>query len=82
MIVCVCKAVSDRRIQQCIDAGASSVEELQIELGVATCCGCCEATVRDMLFEAGVCQPASASPVAPLTFCRDAVPAAGQLELA
>ncbi len=77
MIVCVCKAVSERHIQQCIAAGASSVEELQIELGVAVCCGCCEATVRDMLHEAGACQTAAA----PLTFCRDAVPAK-ELELA
>lgn len=77
MIVCVCKAVSDRRIQQCIAAGAGSVEELQIELGVATCCGSCETMVREMLHEACVCPPA----VAPLTFCRDAVPAR-ELELA
>jgi bacterioferritin-associated ferredoxin len=68
MIVCVCKAVSDRRVRQCIEAGASSVEELQIELGVATCCGCCEETVRDMLHE-------SALACAPLVFMREAVPA-------
>lgn len=80
MIVCVCKAVSDRRVQQCIDAGASSVEELQIELGVATCCGCCEDTVRDMLEQAGVCMPAHS---APLVFQRDAATAStGDLVLA
>jgi bacterioferritin-associated ferredoxin len=76
MIVCVCKAVSDRTIKQCIDAGADSVEELQIELGVATCCGCCEDTVRDMLAEAGVCPAAQC---APLVFRRHAVDATEEM---
>jgi bacterioferritin-associated ferredoxin len=82
MIVCVCKAVSDRHIRQSIADGAGSVEELQIELGVAVCCGRCEPTVRDMLVEAGVCPSAQAAThCAPLTFHREAVPAL-ELELA
>ena len=72
MIVCVCKAVSDRRVRQCIEAGASSVEELQIELGVATCCGCCEDSVREILEQSGACSPAGC---APLVFKREAVAA-------
>jgi bacterioferritin-associated ferredoxin len=72
MIVCVCKAVSERSVRQCFEAGASSFEELQIELGVATCCGCCEETVRGILDE---CIDATDSQVAPLKFVREAVPA-------
>jgi len=76
MIVCVCKAVSDRRVRQCIEAGASSVEELQIELGVATCCGCCEDSVREILEQSGVCASAcSSTGCAPLVFMREAVAA-------
>lgn len=41
MIVCVCNKVSDRDIVAAIEAGADSVEDIQIQLGVATCCGQC-----------------------------------------
>jgi len=51
MIVCVCKSVSDRSIRASVNAGASSFEELQFELGVALCCGKCEHSVRDVLAE-------------------------------
>lgn len=49
MIVCLCKSVSDRQIKACVDAGANSLEELQMDLGVALCCGKCEGYVREML---------------------------------
>jgi bacterioferritin-associated ferredoxin len=55
MIVCVCKSVSDRTIRASIDEGMDSFDELQFELGVATCCGKCEATVRDVMAQSGVC---------------------------
>ncbi|WP_118179709.1 (2Fe-2S)-binding protein [Paraburkholderia phosphatilytica] len=55
MIVCVCKSVSDRKIRAAIDEGVDSFDELQFELGVATCCGKCEATVRELMAESGVC---------------------------
>jgi bacterioferritin-associated ferredoxin len=41
MIVCVCKAVSDRHIRNAVKGGASSVRDLARELGVGTCCGKC-----------------------------------------
>jgi bacterioferritin-associated ferredoxin len=53
MIVCVCKSVSDRKIRASIADGASSFDELQFELGVATCCGKCEETVRDVMLQSG-----------------------------
>ena len=51
MIVCVCKAVSDRLIRAAIGAGADTFEDLQLELGVSVCCGKCEDAVRDVLAE-------------------------------
>lgn len=42
MIVCVCNNISDREIRQALDFGLSSFEELQRDLGVATCCGQCK----------------------------------------
>ena len=71
MIVCVCKSVSDRKIRASIADGVDSFDELQFELGVAMCCGKCEASVRDVMVQSGVCASRCgvehAHPV-PLTF--------------
>ena len=41
MFVCICNAITDRQIQETVAAGASSLSDLQAQLGVATYCGCC-----------------------------------------
>ncbi|KLT73370.1 bacterioferritin [Neisseria arctica] len=41
MFVCICNAITDRQIQETVAAGASTLSDLQAQLGVATCCGCC-----------------------------------------
>jgi bacterioferritin-associated ferredoxin len=41
MIVCVCRRVSDREIERLAGSGCASFDELQMESGVATCCGQC-----------------------------------------
>ena len=41
MIICVCKAVSDRHIKSAVKAGAGSMRDLTRELGLGTCCGKC-----------------------------------------
>ncbi|WII93949.1 (2Fe-2S)-binding protein [Kingella negevensis] len=41
MFVCICNAISDRKIQEAVAAGASSLTDLKNQLGVATCCGSC-----------------------------------------
>ncbi|WP_322106643.1 bacterioferritin-associated ferredoxin [Paraburkholderia sp. J41] len=56
MIVCVCKSVSDRTIRASIAEGMDSFDELQFELGVATCCGKCEESVRDVMAQSGACE--------------------------
>ncbi|OUL68715.1 (2Fe-2S)-binding protein [Paraburkholderia hospita] len=72
MIVCVCKSVSDRKIRATIAEGVDSFDELQFELGVAMCCGKCEATVRDVMAQSGVCASRCGvehhTQAAPLTF--------------
>jgi bacterioferritin-associated ferredoxin len=55
MIVCVCKSVSDRKIRASIAEGVDSFDELQFELGVASCCGKCADSVREVMMESGVC---------------------------
>ena len=41
MIVCVCKAVSERQIRTAVKGGATSLRDLTRDLGVGTCCGKC-----------------------------------------
>jgi bacterioferritin-associated ferredoxin len=52
MIVCVCNALSDREIRRVIAEGASSYEDVQRLLGVATSCGRCEDCARAVVDDA------------------------------
>ncbi|SUA44539.1 putative ferredoxin [Neisseria zoodegmatis] len=49
MFVCICNAITDRQIQETVAAGASSLSDLQAQLGVATCCGCCSELASSFL---------------------------------
>ncbi|WKB53759.1 (2Fe-2S)-binding protein [Eleftheria terrae] len=49
MIVCVCRKVSDRDIERAARAGCASFDDLQMELGVATCCGRCAECAQQTL---------------------------------
>lgn len=49
MIICICKAVSDRHIDQALNAGAVSLRDLTRQLGVGTCCGKCLPSARELV---------------------------------
>lgn len=49
MYVCICQAISDRQIREVVDRGAASVYEVQAHLPVASCCGRCEDSVREVI---------------------------------
>jgi len=49
MYICICNAVTERDIDQCMARGACSIEQLQCELGVAAGCGCCRAEAEAKL---------------------------------
>lgn len=49
MIVCVCKAISDRHIRSAVSGGITSVRELSRETGLGTCCGKCVPEARAAL---------------------------------
>ncbi len=53
MIICVCKNVSDKDIRRCLnnDCNCSTVEDLQIELGVCMQCEKCEAAIKEIILE-------------------------------
>ena len=52
MIVCICRRVSDHQIRRAAAEGASSLEHLQFELGVATQCGRCADCASRVLCDA------------------------------
>lgn len=51
MIVCVCYNVSEKKIRQAVDSGATSMPLLREQLGVGTCCGKCNSCAKTVLRE-------------------------------
>lgn len=51
MIICICRGKSDREINKLIDAGASSLRDLQ-RCGIGDQCGSCHNALRGMLVRA------------------------------
>jgi bacterioferritin-associated ferredoxin len=49
MIVCVCKAVSDRHIRAAVKGGATRLKDLSRQTGLGTCCGKCLPEARSTL---------------------------------
>ncbi len=65
MFVCVCHAITDREIDQAVDSGAVTLNQLKDELDVGTSCGTCadyiEQRLQERLFQAtGRAEPALA----------------------
>jgi bacterioferritin-associated ferredoxin len=52
MIVCCCKAVSSKRIEQLAADGHDTVEAIGRACGAGTDCGACRTKIGDMLEEA------------------------------
>lgn len=49
MYICICNAISDRQVTAAVAQGATTLADLQIDLGVATNCGCCAETAQEYL---------------------------------
>lgn len=49
MFVCICNAVKESQIKRAIMQGHDSLEALQAELDVATCCGGCQPMIEGYL---------------------------------
>jgi bacterioferritin-associated ferredoxin len=49
MFVCLCHAVTERDVQEAIEAGAATVEEVGYCTRAGTCCGSCVPVVAGML---------------------------------
>ena len=61
MYVCICNAVTDSEIRQCVSLGADTFEQVRDCLGVASCCGRCEPVAREILVERDTCAGAAAA---------------------
>lgn len=44
MYICICSAVTERQVLHAVADGATTLEDLQIDLGVAMSCGRCTGT--------------------------------------
>jgi bacterioferritin-associated ferredoxin len=60
MIICVCKAVSDKHIRAAVRDGASCMRDITRDLKVGTCCGKCVPEARAAL-DRCVAQPTDAA---------------------
>jgi len=49
MYICICNAITERQVRAAVDAGATTLSDLEFELGVASCCGRCADTAADYL---------------------------------
>ncbi|CDS54604.1 FOG: HEAT repeat [Polaromonas sp. CG9_12] len=58
MIICVCRRISDREIARHAHAGMG-FDDIQLELGVATQCGRCEGSARDLVSQCSATCPSA-----------------------
>ena len=61
MIVCVCKAISDRQIRAAVNGGACCMRDIARDLGVGTCCGKCVPEAKAAIAN-GLARKEAASP--------------------
>ena len=52
MYVCICNAVTEKAVRECVAGGCCSLDELAMELGVGAGCGRCRDCATDVLREA------------------------------
>ncbi len=51
MIVCICKNVNTSQIQEALGRGVGSLEQLERETGLGSCCGKCRFTANRIINE-------------------------------
>lgn len=49
MYICICHDVKSSQIKTAIKQGVDTMDSLERELGVGSCCGCCKPMVQDLL---------------------------------
>lgn len=59
MFVCVCNAITEAQVRESVAAGADTLEALQLETGLGSCCGTC-ADVAASFLAGAACAKAAA----------------------
>jgi bacterioferritin-associated ferredoxin len=49
MYICICNAVTDRQIRAAVAAGAASLDDVTMQLGVGAGCGCCRDAAQELI---------------------------------
>jgi bacterioferritin-associated ferredoxin len=49
MYICICNAVTDRQIRAAVAAGAASLSDVSMQLGVGAGCGCCREAAEQLI---------------------------------
>ena len=49
MYICICNAVTERDVRECVRRGCNSLDGLSAELGVGTSCGRCRPVAKEIL---------------------------------
>lgn len=49
MFICICSAITERQVIKAVADGAETLVDLQVDLGVAMCCGRCADTASEYL---------------------------------
>jgi bacterioferritin-associated ferredoxin len=52
MYICICNAITDRQIRAAVAAGAASLGEVSMQLGVGAGCGCCRDAAQRVVHDA------------------------------
>ena len=61
--ICICNAITDRQIKEAVAQGATTLADLQFDLGVATGCGRCAESAMELLPQPRVACPLQATEV-------------------
>ena len=51
MYLCICNAITERQVRECVSEGARTVDELTSALGIGAGCGRCRECAAEVLCE-------------------------------
>jgi bacterioferritin-associated ferredoxin len=60
MVLCICRAVTERQLEAAIEGGAHTLAEIAERLGAGSDCGCCRDEIEERLESRGPCGRACA----------------------
>jgi len=62
LYICICNAVTEKAVRDCVRGGACSLDQLAFELGVGSVCGRCRDCAAELLRDSPAPEPLLAAP--------------------